>query len=85
MNELYTQHEERRRMERNNRLREVNELLDEFAHDNYTHVVTVGQLHDLLQERNAILLQIEAERNRKLSTPAEREAAAYECTHTAHF
>jgi len=85
MNEFTTAREEARRKARFTRLRELNAILEEVAAENYTHVVTVGQLHDLLQERNAILLQIEAERNRKLSTPAEREAAAYECTRTAHF
>ena len=72
-------------MERNNRLRDINQLLDEVANGNYTHVVTVGHLAELMQERNAILLQMEAEKARKLATGSERQAAEYEHSHTVPF
>lgn len=85
MNDLSTLNQEVRRVARNKRLRDINALIDEATNGNYTHVVTVGHFAELLQERNAILLQQEAETNRKLATPLEREAAEYENTHRSRY
>lgn len=70
--------EYQRKAKRIVRLRELNELIDEAASGDYHRVVTVGHLAQLMQERNAILLQQEAEHNRKLATASEKDVAAYD-------
>ena len=73
----FVQPEQRRHFNRNKRLRELNELIDEAVKGDYRRVATVGDLANLMQERNAIVLQMEAESNRKNGTATEKETAAY--------
>ena len=82
MTDFIKNYQDSRRAERANRLRDINVLIDEAAAGNFSHVVTVGQFAELMQERNAILLQMEAESARKLATPLERQVAEYEHSHS---